>query len=351
VNKREKILAVIVGGILVVVILHTIVNGLFLAPAEKLRSDIQAARKNIADYKKVRASMKKNKNRLEALAAQTYGSDDEEIKNRVFGRLMKLLDRSGLGSEGKVVKTPNFDHKRDFTEVSWTVNKSGKIEHILNLMYLLDADPTLHRVESLTITPRHRDGLFNVQFKYAALSLATKNGPQFTTTQPADTVVTADLNSSKRLAYNAVAQRDIFRPYIKRVEKPVVTVAKTPSKPPTPPPKSPATPKPRYRICALPTLGGRAQVWVETDTPGTPKTIKKYKEGQTFLGWEIVMVDYRRLPDPKRPGKFLRGRVIIRIDTDYWAIEGGQYIETKRLLKDGELPHSLAAGSTGALRP
>jgi len=353
VNKREKILAAVVGGILVVVILHTIVNGMFLAPADQLAKDIRETKNKIKDLNRTAKSMKANESRLEKFAARTYGSDEEEIKNRVFGRLMKLLDRSGLGSEGKVVKTPDFDHKRDYTEVSWSVDKSGKIEHILNLLYLIDSDPTLHRVENLVITPRHRDGTFNVQFRYVALSLATKNGKQFTATQPAETVVAAKLNSPKRLVYEAVARRDIFRPYIKRAPKPVVTVSKPPSTPTRttpPPPTPPAKAKPKYRICGLPKLGGRPEVWVINDID-TTAAVKKYKEGQKLLGWEIVMIDYRRLPDPGKPGLFSAGRVILRSDTDYWAVEGGQYVDDMRLLIAGELPPSLAAGSTGPVHP
>ena len=64
------------------------------------------------------------------------------------------------------------------------------------------------------------------------------------------------------------------------------------------------------------------------------------------MGWEIVMVDYRMLPDPDKPELLSPARVIVRIDSDYWAIEGNQYITAKRILKGADLPPELRASSS-----
>jgi hypothetical protein len=367
-NKREKILAYITGGIICVIILYTVVNSLFLAPADSLNESIQTAKEHIDKLEITSESMKRNMDRLKDLAARTYGRDDDEIRAVTFSYLMAALDKSGLTSEGKGVNAGSSKSSGDLREIAWHVVKSGKMEHILNLLYMLEADTTLkkdsklkkdtklkknttpkestalHRIENLTISPREKDGPFRVEFDYVALSLATKKGPQFAETRPADTKIAVNMKSEHRKLYNVIPERDIFRRYIKHVDPPkpppvVVTPRKPPVKP-VPTPRPPGAPKPKYRICGLPTFQGQPEIWVvnEIDKSGA---VYKYKEGEKLMGWDIVMVDYRRMPDPDNPELLSYARVIIEIDSEYWAIEGNQYVTAKRLLEGPDLPQSL----------
>ncbi|MDP6045381.1 MAG: hypothetical protein QGG25_07225, partial [Phycisphaerae bacterium] len=325
-NKREKILAIITGGIICVIILYTLVNALLLGPAEELNNDMRGARKRIDELQTAKDRMDRNKARLKKLATQTFGRSDTEVGNATFGYLMAALDNSGLTSEGKGVTKGNTKNSSDLREVAWRVGKNGKMEHILNLLYMLESDPVLHRIENLSITPREKDGPFKVEFDYVALSLATRKGPQFSTTRPSDTKLAINMQSDRRKLYNVIPERDIFRRYIKRVDPPKPTpVARkvTPAAKPTPRP-IPAGPQPKYRVCGLPTFKGQPEIWVvnEIDETGA---VHKYKEGEKLMGWEIVMVDYRPMPDPDKPELLSPARVILRIDSNYWAIEGNQY--------------------------
>jgi len=126
-----------------------------------------------------------------------------------------------------------------------------------------------------------------------------------------------------------------------------VVVVNNPKLTPKPdPPTPPGAPKPKYRICGLPTFQGQPEIWVvnEIDQTGA---VYKYKEGEKLMGWDIVMVDYRMMPDPDNPELFSLARVILKIDSDYWAIEGNQYVNAKRILEDPDLPQALriAGGS------
>ena len=339
-NKREKILAAVTAGIICVIILYTVVNGLFLSPAEALNKDIRKTQKSINELKLTKKAMESNEEHLKKLAAQTFGKDDDEVRATTFGYLMAALDRSGLTSEGKGVNAGNTKSSGDLREIAWHVVKGGKMEHILNLLYMLEEDPVKHRIENLSISPRERDGPFRVEFDYVALSLAAKKGPQFTTTRPTDTKLAVNMKSDRRKLYNVIPERDIFRRYIKYVappKPPVVVTAKPPRKDT---PKPPPGPGPKYRICGLPMFRGAPEIWVvnEIDKTGA---VHKYKEGEKLMGWEIVMVDYRQLPDPDKPQLLSPARVIVRIDSDYWAIEGNQYITAKRILKGADLPPEL----------
>lgn len=345
-NKREKIVAAVTAAIICLIVLYTLVNSLFLSPANALNVSIINAKKNVSDLTRTKKSMDNKTEHLKSLAALTYGKDDGEVEKKTLSHLMAMLDRSGLTSAGKGVSKGNTQNSGDLREVAWRVLKGGKMEHILNLLYMLEEDPTLHRIESLSISPREKDGPFRVEFDYVALLLTTRKGPQFTTTRPSDVKLAIDMKSARRKLYDVIPARDIFRRYIKRIPPTTVVASPTPTTQkdtPTPP----AGPKPKYRICALPTFHGEPEVWVvnEIDETGA---VHKYKEGEKLMGWEIVMVDYRMLPDPDKPELLSPARVIIKIDSDYWAIEGNQYITAKRILKGSNLPPILriAAGIT-----
>jgi len=340
-NKREKILAYITGGVISVMLIYMVINALFLSPIETINTSIIVAEKSVATLKRTSKTMKRNMDHLAKLASQTYGLDDDEIQKTAFPYLMSTLDKSGLTSEGKGVTQYKPKNAGDLREISWRIIKNGKMEHILNLLYMLESDPVLHRIENLVITPRDRDGPFRVEFDYIALSLASKKGPQFATTRPAETTIAIDMGSKKRTLYNVIPERDIFRRYIKHVDPPkppTVVTTKPPIKTTVKPP--PAGPGPKYRICGLPTFQGQPEIWVTNEIDKTG-AVHKYKEGEKLMGWNIVMVDYRPMPDPDNPELLSMARVIIKIDADYWAIEGNQYINAKRMLKDSELPAAL----------
>ena len=339
-NKREKILAAVTAGIICVIVIYTLVNGLFLSPAASLNEAISSTKESINKLSRMKTAMERNKNHLTALAAQTYGKDDDEVQTVTFSHLMAMLDRSGLTSEGKGVNAGGAKSSGDLREIAWHVVKGGKMESILNLLYMLEEDPVLHRIENLSISPRERNGPFRVEFDYVALSLATKKGPQFTTTRPADTKLAINMKSDRRKLYNVIPERDIFRRYIKRVDPPKTVAATPATKPKDDTPRTPGAPAPKYRVCGLPAFRGEPEIWVvnEIDKTGA---VHKYKEGEKLMGWEIVMVDYRMLPDPDKPELLSAARVIVRIDTDYWAIEGNQYVTAKRILKGPDLPLEL----------
>jgi hypothetical protein len=342
-NVREKRLAIVTGAMICLIILYTLANAMLLSPASALRNDAAKVRKNVEKLQAVKAAMEKNTLYLKKNAAKTFGRNEDEVRAVTFGYLMAALDKSGLTSEGKGVTKGATKNSNDLREIAWRVVKSGKMEHILNLLYMLESDEVLHRIENLSIIPREKDGPFRVEFDYIALSLATRKGKQFTTTRPSDVKVAINMRSDERKMYDIIPERDIFRRYIKRVipPSPPRVITKKPTKPVrVPDPPTPRGPTPKYRICALPTFKGQPEIWVvnEIDKTGA---VHKYKEGEKLMGWDIVMVDYRPLPDPDKPELLSPARVIVRIDSEYWAIEGNQYIAAKRLLEGSNLPPEL----------
>ena len=343
-NKREKILAAAAAGVICVIVLFTLINSMFLSPAAALDKALADTAEKLEELELDKAVMVNNKARLKSLATKTYGHEGR-IKNAVIKRLMDTLDRSGLSTEGRVIDGGTAKQGKYLHEITWHVAQSGKMEHILNLLYMLEEDPVLHRIENLMIRPREKNGPFSVKFDYIILSLKSQSGPQFTTTRPSDAKIAVNLDSDRRKAYNVIPDRDIFRRYVKRVAPPkrTPTVAAV-KKPIHTPPPIPTGPKATYKISALPKFLSGAEVWV-TRYVGEDKKLYKYKEGEKLMGWDIVMVDFRPMIHPEKPGIASLSRVIVKIGEEYWAIEGEQYVNDKRMLKDADLPPELKIAS------
>jgi hypothetical protein len=68
----------------------------------------------------------------------------------------------------------------------------------------------------------------------------------------------------------------------------------------------------------------------------------RFKAGDALGGGTIVMVDYRPLPMPGKVGLLSHSRVILKIGSDYFAVERGQSLAEKYRLTPEQLPEGLA---------
>ena len=71
------------------------------------------------------------------------------------------------------------------------------------------------------------------------------------------------------------------------------------------------------------------------------KTLR-YKPGDTLAGGIIVMIDYRPLPSPGNEVLKSFSRVIVKIGSEYWAIERGRTLAEKYRLTPQQLPAELS---------
>ena len=148
-----------------------------------------------------------------------------------------------------------------------------------------------------------------------------------------------NLDTPERRRYDAIAARDIFRPYVKRIVEP------PPPPPPTrvdDPPKVVETPKPRraeFFVCGLVTWDdGRQQVVIRNGSTGE---VRDYKPGDKVEGAEVVMIDYRPMPKAGNPNVDSPSRLILKIGQEYWAVELERSLSDKHLLKPDQLPPEL----------
>ena len=66
-----------------------------------------------------------------------------------------------------------------------------------------------------------------------------------------------------------------------------------------------------------------------------------YKTGDRLGEGVIATVDYRPMPRPDKPGLQSFSRLILKVDSVYWAIEQGATLADKRRLTPQEIPPDL----------
>ena len=184
----------------------------------------------------------------------------------------------------------------------------------------------------LSMKPELRKGEVALQVRYATLALEKATGPTAATT-PIELPI-ATLDTEQRRAYTVITERDLFRPYIKRrPPKPRVSVR--------PPPKvsrPKAAPRDSFSIVGLPRWPAGEEVYVRNNRSGESRM---YHIGDALAGGKIVMVDYRLLPKPDKPGLLSSSRVVLKIGEAYWAVDLGQTLTKKRRLEGQLLPRKL----------
>lgn len=324
-KKREKILAAIVLGIAGVFAAVFILQGFFVEPLERIERQTAHTREKIAKINEERRMYFDAEDMLKQVGQKTFGTG----LNRAFSRSSEMIthqiERAGL-NEMEFTRMPVGPlHHSGAKEIGWSIQGSGEMKKILNLLFLLQTSPYIHRIENVTLSAYDKPGEIKVRFLYLTLVL-----------DPAPNVETAELKqpftleSPERLAYSPILERDILRPYIKAPPPPAPDPAKQPEETKAPPgPES-------LRVVSLTDWGGQPEIHI-LDT-ARDETLQFEPGDELKDVGEIVAIDYRPLPLPDSAGLLSHSRVILKADGEFWAVERGQTLAQKRKLEPGQWP-------------
>ena len=329
-NSREKTLVIVVGSLVAVFVFGFGIRSWFVQPLKDLDKRTAVVREKIEKIKTERRNYFAAEDRLKSLTAKTFADTVDEASAKSGEVLTKDILLSGL-QESDFTRLPVGPRKiRGANEIGWNVQGDGPLDKVVNLLFTLAESPHVHRLENLTVTAGDAPGLVRVRFRY--LTLVMDPAPEVVRT---NLVPRVTLDSPDRRLLDEIARRDILRPYIKRP-------------PPPPPPGQPAPPalaKPgpppgpeTFRIVSLSEWQGQPEIHVRDLTH--QKTLR-FRPGDSLAGGTVVMVDYRPMPMPSNAMLQSYSRVIIKIGSDYWAIERGQTLADRRKLATAELPAQL----------
>jgi len=319
-NRREKILVGVAGGFLALFAVAYAGKVLFRDPLHELDQQNKALRDKLGQLADERRAFFASEDYLKGLAPILFGGEADAASAQAGKMITDRIVALGL-SEAQFSRSPVGPRKlHGAQEVGWSVQGEGPLPKMLDLLFGLEQTPQLHRLENLVISAGDRPGLVRARFRYLTLvidGLAPKPGVELK--------AKFGLDSPQRRFYDSIFQRDLLRPYV-------------PS-PPAPPAAAATEPAAdRLTVVSLSNWGGNPEVHVSE--AGT-QHVTRLKKGDPLAGGEIVMIDYRTLPVPGKPGLLSYSRVIVRIGKAYWAIEQGQNLAARHELAADQLPPEL----------
>ena len=275
---------------------------------------------------------------VEQHGRRAFGTSVEETSARIGEYLTERIADAGLDDRRfsrvpsgmrQLTPTPAGGSSMP-TEVGWSIQGVGPIGKIVDLLFRLDSDTRLHRIENLTVGMAESVAERTVSFRFLALVLKPPRGVEILNAKDA-----VKIDDAQRKLRDGIARRALFRPYVKRPPPP-------PTPPPTPPPAPPPAPPPpgpeTFRVISLSEWRGEPEVLV-LDT--TENRTTKYHTGDALAGGKVVMVDYRPLPSPRKPELRSLSRVIISTKDELWAVESGDTLADKYRLADERVPSQL----------
>jgi len=329
-NPREKTLLFAVAGLAGLLLVVFGLRFFLLKPVRVIDKQIADLRGKLEKIKAERRAYFVAEDLVKEFTRHSFSDEVDQASAKSGEMLTQQILQSGLKESDftRLPVGPTRLRPRGANEIGWGVQGDGPLRSVVNLLFLLQESPHLHRLENLAVSPGDAPGQVKVRFRY--LTLVIDPAP---VVPPTNLVARIALDSPERRVLDAIVSRDILRPYIKR-----------PPPPPGPGPSSPATPgaapgPENFRIVDLSEWQGQTEVAV---LDKTSQKVARYRVGDPFLGGVIVMVDYRALPAPDKPGLMSNSRVIVKIGSEYWAVERGRTLAEKYKLAPEQLPENLS---------
>lgn len=358
-TDRERNLAIITFSIVGFAAVVLLANKLIFGPANDAKQRIKTVSLTLEELR-VKVGLERSYHqKFSDHIARSFGTNRDEASASSREFVMQMLQRSGLRTE-EARTTPvsgtRLKNKAGY-EIGWNVTVVGSLEKLTNLLFLLQNDRHLFRIDDVSWSPVAKSTDVTLQFKLVTLVLESQ--PQDKDRLPSIAAQSEDfawflkakatsqqiastkvLRTDDRKQYAMIADRDIFRPYIKKPPPPPVRRSDPPTRTTdrNPDPTPPRAPRVSYELVGLPQFGSTPEVMVKDSKSGKTRI---YQVGQDLLGGEIVMIDYRGLPLVKDPEKYSPSRVIVRIGRDLWAIELGDDLANKYRMTNERLPISL----------
>src|SRR5258705_746760 len=331
-NRREKILAAIVGRLLCVAVFGLGGRALKLKPLREIDKKAGLLRDRLDKLRSERRAFFIAQEEVKKTARRSFDFDLDKVSAKSAELLTQQILLAGL-PEMEFTRLPFGPRKvRGAQEIGWNVQGDGTLDRVVNLLFLLQEDTHLHRIDGLTLSTGESPGQVRVRFRYTTLVLDPAPDAEPVALQAKFT-----LDSAQRRVFDGILQMDILRPYINRpaVGVPGQPGSKSPGTSPGGPPGSE-----RFKVVSLSEWQGQPEVHVRDLV--NQKTLR-FKPGDSLAGGTLTLIDYRKMPKAGKQFLDADSRAIVRIGEEYWAIETGKTLAQKYRLNPDQLPDSLAA--------
>jgi len=350
-TTRERSLAGLVGVMLGGFIVYAVVDSVFLTPAAEADQALPKLRRDIRDHSDIIAQAPIHEKTLRKYADKTYAYDESNARGAMQEHIGKLAHQSGINTrvDWDILPFSGGGQRGVFQEIGWTINARGSAKAVVNFIHLVQNDPHLHRIQTYNLSRVPKSSDMKISLRYASLVMDPKvlstvlSEAELKESTPPKLSGYPQLASADRKQYDDIVTRDLFRPYVRRPAKPRPPVKRPDPKPPVkrpdpvkpPRPPDPPAPETLLTIVSLSQFGKPEVRLVHSQT----NELTRYTLGEEPIkGWQIAMVDYRRLPHPDNPRILSSSRAIVKEGTTYWAVELGQTLAERRPFEPEHLP-------------
>jgi len=297
-NKREKILLILVSAAVVLLLGRTMVNSVILGPIRDVDKKIEKVRKDIETKQRKLDRKKRTIKRWKRIDKQTLARDPESARNLFVSRINRLIDASGL--KDRNVKPLSIQAKKPAGVVAYypvAVNLSarGTLEQITRFLALFYKEPYLAKITGMQLRPEKKGNvmtLSNCRMEAIVLPRVKEVKDASPTTKPVDPGEPLEGRDAGK-EYALVWEKDIFRPYRAKPVTPRVSRSAA-APPPGPPVAAPSPPRPSVvagQVVATVTYGDSDEkmgVYVRNSSQ-----TKVYKVGEQVGDMRIVFVHPR----------------------------------------------------------
>lgn len=349
-KRRDKLILSVLIGVLVLAAGWQIVNLTVLKPLAKTQAGIDDRREQLDDLDMQNALAVRYRRQLQETAGHTFGSDPAAVQEAAKRRLRVVARAAGLGAEPEFSSvSPQTVRRDEVFAVGWNVEVAGPLEQLINYLYLVRQEPFVHRLEGVSVERNPTGPGMRLGFEYRTLVLPNVDVDE----RPAEDAPIASLIEPTRQHYNLIAMRDVFRPFVPVPPPPAATQPVAATQPaqqqqPTTQPQQP--PLARFRVTGLSRLGPRPQDVRITIVDTQTNQQQEFSIGDRLQIGQIMAVDFSDAPIPGSEVEgmgplYSSSRLIVRVGSDFWAVELGQSLHEKRILTPEQLPERIRPGT------
>src|SRR5687767_14481009 len=152
-NKREKILAALVGGIVLVFAGGFGLRAIWMKPLKEMDRKTAALRDKMDKVRAERRAFFAAEDAVRNYAQRAFSDELDKASAKSGEILTKTILQSGL-PESEFSRLPVGPRRlAGANEIGWSVQGEGKLQRVIDLVFLLQESPFLHRVDGLVVSP------------------------------------------------------------------------------------------------------------------------------------------------------------------------------------------------------
>ena len=205
-NRREKTLVGLASGVFVLFAGAYAIKAFFINPLTDLKKQNDALTEKLHQAADERRAIFSAEDYIKGLGPFLFGTEPDAAGARAGKMLTDEIVRLGL-QESQFARSPVGPRKlRGAVEVGWSVQGEGPLAKMLDLLFILEQTPQVHRLENLVLSTGDRPGHLRARFRY--LTLVVDGAGPAGKTEPKPKFA---LDRPQRRIYDVIAQRDLLR--------------------------------------------------------------------------------------------------------------------------------------------